>query len=126
MKLVKKKLVVPSEETEYIPGTTMTVDELAEYKTKYKKIYMTNYIDKTYLWHRLNRKMFGAICEATKNIEDEPTLILAREKEFVKACTIYPDPETVKQDVEDEMIAERVGREILYKSGFSQPETKEL
>ena len=83
MKLVKKKLVVPSEETEYIPGTTMTVDELAEYKTKYKKIYMTNYIDKTYLWHRLNRKMFGAICEATKNIEDEPKLILAGEREIV-------------------------------------------
>lgn len=113
-------------EPEYIPGTTMTVEELKTYKAQYKKIYMTNYIDKTYLWHRLNRKTFGVICEQTKDIKDDKALILAREKKFVKACTIYPDEETVKKDVEDPMVADRVGKEILYKSGFYQPETKEL
>lgn len=109
-----------------IPGTTVTMGELEEYKKQYKKVFLTDYMGSRYLWHRLNRKTFGEICDATEDIKEDEELLAAREKAFVKACVIYPEAEQVAIDVEDEMIASRISREILYKSGFYQPTTVEL
>ena len=109
-----------------IPGTTVTATELDAFKQEHKKVFLTDYMGNRYLWHRLNRKTFGEICDATEDIKDDDELLAAREKEFVKACVLYPDAEQVAKDVEDEMIASRIAREILFKSGFYQPTTVEL
>jgi len=109
-----------------IPGTTITADELDKFKQEYKKVFLTDYMGNRYLWHRLNRKTFGEICDATEEIKDDEELLAAREREFVKACVLYPDAEQVAKDVEDEMISSRISREILFKSGFYQPTTVEL
>jgi len=115
-----------ADELPVIPGTTVTAAELDKFKQEYKKVFLTDYMGKRYLWHRLNRKKFGEICDATEDIKDDDELLSAREKEFVKACVLYPGAEEVAEDVEDEMISSRISREILFKSGFYQPTTVEL
>ena len=48
-----------------------------------------------------------------------------REQEFVKASLIYPDPGN--QDIyEDDVLITGLAEEILYRSGFAQPETERL
>lgn len=109
-----------------IPGTEVTESQLKEFKKQYKKMFVTDYIGQTYVWHRIGRKAFSDICDATENIEDEGELINEREKRFCKECIVYPDAETVEADVEDDVAASKLAREILYRSGFFPPETKEV
>lgn len=100
--------------------------QLAELKKKYKKLFMTDYMGKRYIWHRLNRKTFNTVCDETDEIEDEDTMLMVREQAFVKACVVYPDAKTLEEDIKDEMVSTRIGREILYHSGFYPPQTVEL
>lgn len=109
-----------------VPGTTVTKSQLLELKKQYKKMFVTDYIGQTYLWHRIGRKAFSDICDATQDIEDEDKLIAEREKRFCKECIVYPDAETVAADVEDDVAASKLSREILYRSGFFPPKTKEV
>lgn len=109
-----------------IAGTDITESKLKELKGKYKKIFVTDYIGETYVWHRIGRKAFSSICDATESIEDEDQLINEREKRFCKECIIYPSTEKVADDVEDDVAASKLSREILYRSGFFPPETKEV
>lgn len=112
-----------------VPGTDITQEKLEEYKKEYKKIYLTQYMGETYVWHRLNRKTFGKICDETEQIEDADELMTAREIEITKACTIYPDAgrlEEILQEDDDNMVSQRIAREIMYRSGFYQPQTVEL
>lgn len=109
-----------------IPGTAITEFELKALKKQYKKIFVTDYIGKRYVWHRIGRKAFSDICDATEKIEDDTELIAEREKRFCKECVIYPDAETVAEDVENDVIAFKLSQEILYRSGFFPPATKEV
>lgn len=109
-----------------IPGTDITEDKLAEFKKEHKKVFASAYAGKIYVWHRLNRKTFSTICDATAEIEDDDELLVAREKEFCKAAILYPAAEEVEKDMEDEVIASHMAREILFRSGFYQPQTTEL
>lgn len=109
-----------------IADTDITENKLKELKKKYKKIYVTDYVDSRYVWHRLNRKTFSDICDATEEIEDEDALIEERERRFCAACIVYPNAETVKGNLDDDVMASKVAREILYRSGFFPPTTKEV
>lgn len=109
-----------------IPGTDITEEKLAELKKEYKKVFASAYASKIYVWHRLNRKAFSEICDATAEIEDDDELLATREKEFCKACILYPPAEEVEKDMEDEVISSHMAREILFRSGFYQPQTTEL
>ena len=61
----------------------------------------------------------------TKDIKDDEEKIEKREQEFVKASLIYPDPGN--QDIyEDDVLITGLAEEILYRSGFAQPETERL
>lgn len=104
----------------------LTDEQVKELKKQYKKLFLTDYMGQRYVWHRLNRKSFNAICDETEDIEDEDEMLVTREKEIVKACVVYPDMETLETDIEDDMISTRIGREILYHSGFYPPQTVEL
>lgn len=104
----------------------LTDEQVKELKKQYKKLFLTDYMGQRYVWHRLNRKSFNAICDETEGIEDEDEMLVTREKEIVKACVVYPDMETLETDIEDDMISTRIGREILYHSGFYPPQTVEL
>ena len=122
--------VTPKEDiqVEYaIMDTDITQKELDELKVKYKKIFRSYFIDKTYVWHRLNRKDFNQICADTESIKDEDELIAAREKEFCKACVIYPRQEEMLNIIEeDDIVASKISQEILYRSGFYAPVTNEV
>lgn len=107
-------------------STGLTDEQVKELKKQYKKLFLTDYMGQRYIWHRLNRKSFNAICDETEGIEDEDEMLVTREKEIVKACVVYPDMETLEADIEDDMISTRIGREILYHSGFYPPQTVEL
>ena len=109
-----------------IPDTEVTESQLKEYKKQYKRIFVTDYVDKRYVWHRLNRRTFSDICDATEKIEDEDELIAERERRFCEACIVYPDADKVKADVEDDVMASKLAREILYRSGFFPPTTSEV
>lgn len=109
-----------------IPGTDITEEKLAELKKEYKKVFASAYAGKIYVWHRINRKTFSSVCEATAEIEDDDELLSTREKEFCKASIIYPEAEEVAKDMEDEVISSHMAREILFRSGFYQPQTTEL
>ena len=109
-----------------IPDTEVTESQLKEYKKQYKRIFVTDYVDKRYVWHRLNRKTFSNVCDETEKIEDEDELINEREKRFCKACILYPAADIVASDVEDDVMASKLAREILYRSGFFPPTTTEV
>lgn len=109
-----------------IADTDITENKLKELKKKYKKIYVTDYVDSRYVWHRLNRKTFSDICDATEEIEDEDELIEERERRFCAACIVYPDADKVKENLDDDVMTSKVAREILYRSGFFPPTTKEV
>lgn len=109
-----------------ITETTVTENQLKALKKKYKRIFVTDYIDTRYVWHRLNRRTFSDICDATEKIEDEDALIAERERRFCAACIVYPDADKVKADVEDDVMASKLAREILYRSGFFPPTTSEV
>lgn len=109
-----------------IPDTNVTESQLKEYKKQFKRIFMTDYVDRRYVWHRLNRRTFSDICDATQEIEDEDKLINEREKRFCKACILYPSADIVELDVEDDVMASKLAREILYRSGFFPPTTTEV
>jgi len=109
-----------------ITETTITENQLKALKKQYKRIFVTDYIDGRYVWHRLNRRTFSDICDATEKIEDEDELIAERERRFCEACIVYPDADKVKADVEDDVMASKLAREILYRSGFFPPTTSEV
>ena len=109
-----------------IPGTDITEENLAELKKEYKKVFASAYAGKIYVWHRINRKSFSEICDATAEIEDDDELLVTREREFCKACIVHPAAEEVEKDMEDEVISSHMAREILFRSGFYQPQTTEL
>lgn len=109
-----------------IPDTDITESQLKELKKQYKRIFVTDYVDKRYVWHRLNRRTFSDICDATQEIEDEDKLINEREKRFCKACILFPAADVVEADVEDDVMASKLAREILYRSGFFPPTTTEV
>ena len=121
-----KKVEKPKEDPIAIRGTTITESQLEEFKKKYKKIFLTDYIGKTFVWHRINRSTFAEICDATKDIKDDDALIDAREKLFCERAIIYPDLEEVKADIDDDIIYDTLSQEIMYRSGFHRPSTKEL
>ena len=109
-----------------VPDTDITESQLKDLKKQYKRIFVTDYVDRRYVWHRLNRRTFSDICDATEEIEDEDKLINEREKQFCKACIVYPVADIVADDVEDDVMASKLSREILYRSGFFPPTTKEV
>lgn len=109
-----------------IPDTDITESQLKDLKKQYKRIFVTDYVDRRYVWHRLNRRTFSDICDATQEIEDEDKLINEREKRFCKACIMYPAADVVEADVEDDVMASKLSREILYRSGFFPPTTTEV
>lgn len=108
-----------------IPGTAITESQLKALKKQYKRIFVTDYIGKRYVWHRIGRKAFADICDATEEIKDDAELIAEREKRFCEECVIYPDAESVAEDVDNDVVAYKLSQEILYRSGFMPPETKE-
>ena len=57
---------------------------------------------------------------------DDDALIDAREKLFCERAIIYPDLEEVKADIDDDIIYDTLSQEIMYRSGFHRPSTKEL
>lgn len=123
----KEKQPIEKDDSEIaIPATDITENKLAELKKKYKKLYQTFYIDKVYVWHRLDRKTFNTVCENTKNIEDEDTLVSERERRFCEDCIVYPHADELKNDLNDDVIPTKLAQEILYKSGFFRPVTQEI
>lgn len=110
-----------------ITGTDITENKLAELKNTFgsKAIFKTRFIDEIYIWHKLKRSVFAKIVSETKDIKDDEEKIEKREQEFVKASLIYPDPGN--QDIyEDDVLITGLAEEILYRSGFAQPETERL
>lgn len=109
-----------------IPGTTVTESQLKDWKARFKRVFVTDYIDTRYVWHRMDRKLFNQVRKETESIEDDQELIYAREKEFCKRCCLYPAPEVVAEAVEDEETAYRIAQEIMFHSGFYPPQTTEV
>lgn len=109
-----------------IAGTDITENELASLKKDFKKLFQTFYIDKVYVWHRLNRKTFNTVCDDTKDIEDEDELVAERERRFCRDCIVYPRAKELEGDLDDDVIPTKLAQEILYKSGFFRPVTQEL
>ena len=109
-----------------IPGTNITDSMLNDYRTKYKKLYRSDYIDDVYIWHRLNRHDFTKICGETESIKDEEELITEREKRFCYASVLFPQKERLEELFEDSEISSKIAEEILYKSGFFRPQTREI
>lgn len=121
------KIVAPKKNDPIaIPGTTVTESQLKEWKAQYKRVFVTDYIDMRYVWHRMDRKLFNQVRKETESIEDDQELIYAREKEFCKRCCLYPAPEAVAEAVEDEETAYRIAQEIMFHSGFYPPQTTEV
>ena len=109
-----------------IPGTSITNTMLNNFRSKYKKLYRSDYIDDIYIWHRLNRRDFTEICNDTEKIDDEEKLVIEREKRFCYAAVLYPNKERLEELFEDDTISSRIAEEILYKSGFFRPQTREI
>ena len=122
-----EEVVVEDNSPIAIPGTDITENKLAELKGTFgsKSIFKTRFIDEIYIWHKLKRSVFAKIVSDTKDIQDDEEKIEKREQEFVKASLIYPDPGN--QDIyEDDVLITGLAEEILYRSGFAQPETERL
>lgn len=109
-----------------VPGTDITEKKLADLKAEYEKLFVTDYMGKRYVWRRLLQTEFDKVAQDTDHIEDDDKLVASREKAFVQLCTLYPSKEEVEKDIEDSLIASRVAREILFRSGFFPPRTVEL
>lgn len=122
----EKETKTANEDPIAINGTTITKSQLEDLKKKYKKIFLTNYIGKVFVWHRINRSVFAEICNATKDIKDDDELIDAREKMFCERAIVYPSLEEVKADIDVDIIYDTLSQEIMYRSGFHRPSTKEI
>lgn len=109
-----------------VPGTTVLESTLKAWKEQYKKVFVTDYMGQRYVWRRLTDEEFREVAKNTESIKDEDTLVAAREKEFCKLCTLYPDKEKVEKDMDDNLVSSKVAGEILYHSGFFPPRTIEL
>jgi predicted P-loop ATPase/GTPase len=135
----KEETVVPAteEKTEQQPlednspiailGTTVTENQIKQYKNQYKKVYFTDFAGQYFIWHRLNRADFTTIYNETESIEDIEQQTTEREKRFCQAAILYPEATELKEMLDtDDILTSRVCDEILYKSGFFKPQTMEL
>lgn len=110
-----------------VQGTTITEDQLIEYKEKYKKVFRTQLADEIFVWRRLDRKSFSEIISETKAIENEEERVEAREKAFCEVAVLFPVKEDFAKLAEDEdMMITGLSEEILFKSGFVPPRTEQL
>lgn len=110
-----------------VPMTDITETRLRELKSEHKRIFVTDYAGQRFVWHRLNRKTFADICESTENIEDEEEMISSREKLTCERCIVYPETAKVSELIEgDDIVAQKLSREIFYRSGFFPPQTTEV
>ena len=123
---IEKKKENPEDTEIAVPGTDITKSKLEKMKKKYGKVFLSFYNDKAYVWHRLARKDFTKICEATEDIKDTEEMLQKREEEFCKICIVYPEPKEIEKDIEYEMTRVKMAQEILFRSGFYSPITQEL
>ncbi len=110
-----------------ILGTTVTENQLKQYKEQYKKVYFTDFAGQYFIWHRLNRADFTNIYNDTENIEDVEQQTTEREKRFCLKAILYPEQADLENMLQnDDILTSRICDEILYKSGFFKPQTMEL
>ena len=109
-----------------IPGTTVTQNQIKQYKDQYKKVFFTDYAGNYFIWHRLNRADFTNVYNETEKIEDIEQQTDEREKRFFKLAVLYPEAEELEALLTDDILVSRICDEILYKSGFFRPQTVEL
>lgn len=102
-------------------------NQIETWKSQYGKVYKTTIDGEDYIWRKLKRKEYSNIMNTITLQEgmEEDELIMLRQDEIVKTVTLYPD--NILQEIEDSAgLGPTLSDEIIFKSGFGVPVTKEL
>lgn len=95
------------------------------WKAEFGKVYKTTIEGEEYIWRKLKRKEYVDIMSGSTENEDIDKVIYERQEKIVKMTVLYPS--TIEEDLEKSAgLAITLSDEIIAKSGFGEPETKEL
>jgi len=102
-------------EKELFPG--LTKQKIDELKAQYKRLYITEFDDETFIWRVLTRP------EYKKIVSMENLTVFDREEEICKCCVVYP--ENYDFGGSGAGVATLLAEQIMDKSGFSAKKAPE-
>ena len=110
-----------------IDEQVLSAEQIGEWKQEHGRIFKTDVGEISVIWRKIKRREYGEIMDDNFGGEGltDYMRVLKRQEAMVVKCTLWP--ENIEQIVEDTAgLATSVADEIVYRSGFEAPETKEL